>query len=217
MIEKLTQYDLFRSVDKDDLNAMIANRDIVERSYAKGRTMHQKGSICQGVHLLCSGKLVAYALAANGSETIVFEFEPGDVVGTSFLFGEEKRFPLNVFCTSDCRLIYISREAVLRLLSNYGFTLAFIRALTLNAQRMNQKISIYTRGSLRKNLMDYLSALSVEQQSVTVSLPMTKKELADYFCVQRPSLFRELKRMKDEGLIAINNREITLRFTNGKA
>jgi len=43
-------------------------------------------------------------------------------------------------------------------------------------------------------------------------LPITKKQLADYFGVQRPSLFRELKRMKDEGLIEIANKKIYIKF-----
>ena len=47
-------------------------------------------------------------------------------------------------------------------------------------------------------------------KSKTIILPISKKQLADHFGVQRPSLFRELKRMKDEGLIEIDNRNITI-------
>ena len=77
---------------------------------------------------------------------------------------------------------------------------------------MNERIAMYTQKTLRENLVDYLSALSIAQNSSTVILPITKKELADYFGVQRPSLFRELRRMKDEELIEINNRIIKLNF-----
>jgi len=71
---------------------------------------------------------------------------------------------------------------------------------------------MYTQKSLRENLMDYLVVLSAQQKSNQVTLPVTKKQLADYFGVQRPSLFRELKRMKDESLIKIENKEITIKF-----
>ena len=79
---------------------------------------------------------------------------------------------------------------------------------------MNERIAMYTQKTLRENLVDYLSALSTTQNSDTIILPITKKELADYFGVQRPSLFRELKRMKDENLIEINNRIFKLNFLN---
>lgn len=212
MITEIKKYELFQAVEKNMLKDLIDKRDIVKEFYPKGKTMHEQGKICTGMHLLCSGKLVAYSLAANGSETMVFEFKQGDIVGANFLFAEQKKYPLNVYCLSDCSAIYISKEAVLYLLSNYGFALNFVKAISLNAQRMNKKIAIYARGSLRENLKAYFLALAIEQDSATIFLPMTKKQLANYFGVQRPSLFRELKKMKDEGLLAINNREITLLY-----
>jgi CRP-like cAMP-binding protein len=60
--------------------------------------------------------------------------------------------------------------------------------------------------------LGYLRSLSTEQNSHTITLPISKKQLADYFGVQRPSLFRELKKMKEEGLINIDNKTITLYF-----
>ena len=77
---------------------------------------------------------------------------------------------------------------------------------------MNKKIAMYTQKSLRENLTDYFIALSVVQKSKTIILPISKKQLADHFGVQRPSLFRELKRMKDDGLIEVDNRKIALNF-----
>ncbi|MDO5714651.1 MAG: helix-turn-helix domain-containing protein, partial [Tissierellia bacterium] len=80
------------------------------------------------------------------------------------------------------------------------------------SQGMNQKIAMYTQKSLRQNLIDYFTALSKSQNTKTIRLPVSKKQLSDYFGVQRPSLFRELKRMKEDGLVSINNRSITIHF-----
>lgn len=217
MLNDLKSYDIFRPVEDAELLALMASRQIVCQSYSRARTLHEQGSVCQGLHLICSGKLVAYSLAPNGSETVVFEFGKGDVIGANFLFGEDKTYPMNVFCMTDARIFFVSREAVLQLLKNYGFTLAFVKALSSNAQRMNRKIAIYVRGSLKDNLKDYFLALAADQGTETILLPISKKELADYLGVQRPSLFRELKRMKDEGLIAVHNREIRLLGLLGQA
>ena len=77
---------------------------------------------------------------------------------------------------------------------------------------MNHRIAMYTNKTLRENLIDYLQSLSRSQNSKQITLPISKKQLADYFGVQRPSLFRELKKMKDEGLLEIDNREINILF-----
>ena len=75
---------------------------------------------------------------------------------------------------------------------------------------MNRKISIYTQKTLRENLFDYFVIQSIQQSSDTIKLPITKKTLAEFLGVQRPSLFRELKKMKDENLISISNNLITI-------
>ena len=127
-------------------------------------------------------------------------------------FGEQNRYPMNIYCTADCVLLHVSESGVRALLKEHGFVMQFVQSLSLNSQGMNRKIAMYTQKSLRENLMDYFLALSAEQKSNTIVLSTSKKQLADYFGVRRPSLFRELKKMKDDGLIEVANKEIILKF-----
>ncbi len=203
---------LFSEMDCNVLEHLIRGKKIYRRSYHRDATVHEQNTQCHGMDIICSGTLIAYSLAANGSETVVFTFEAGDVVGANLLFAEQNRYPMNIYCTADCILLHVSKSGVVELLKQHGFVMRFVHSISANSQGMNQRIAMYTQKSLRENLMDYLSALSVEQKSDIVMLPVTKKQLADYFGVQRPSLFREFKRMKDEGLIEVANKEIRIKF-----
>jgi Mn-dependent DtxR family transcriptional regulator len=69
---------------------------------------------------------------------------------------------------------------------------------------------LFSRRNLRKNILDYLKQQVILQGSNRVHLPISKKEWADSLGVQRPSLFRELKKMREEGLIGVENRIITV-------
>ena len=117
---------------------------------------------------------------------------------------------MNIYCTENCELLYIKKSDVELLLHDYQFVINFVKSISLNSQSMNKKIAMYTQKTLRENILEYLYTLSAKQSSMEVTLPMTKKQLADYFGVQRPSLFRELKKLKDEGIIDIHNKNITL-------
>ncbi len=117
---------------------------------------------------------------------------------------------MNIYCTEDSELLHINKSDVELLLHDHQFTINFIKSISLNSQGMNKKITIYKQKTLRENLIDYFNALSTEQNSKIITLSVSKKQLADYFGVQRPSLFRELKQMKDEGLIKIDNRQIKI-------
>lgn len=196
----------FNNIDKNILNKI----DLKNKKYIKGQTVYNQGETCKGMDIILSGGLVAYSLGQNGSESIVFEFKEGRVIGSNLLFNDMTSYPMNIYCIEDCELIHILKSEVEILLHDYNFVMNFIKSISINSQGMNKKIAMYTQKSLRENLMDYLSALSVEQNAKTIRLPISKKQLADYFGVQRPSLFRELKTMKDDGLIEIDNKIIVI-------
>lgn len=196
---------LFENVKTSDLKYNLNN-------FVKNQTVYNRGEECEAIDVLINGELVAYSLSQNGNENIVFNFNKGSIIGANLLFGNINRYPLTIYCTSDCKLMSISKDEVCKLLKNSNFAMNFIKNLSLNSQGMNTKIAMSAGKSLRENIIDYLTALSVEQKSNTVLLPMSKKQLADYFGVQRPSLFRELKRMKDEELIESKNKQVVLRF-----
>ena len=104
----------------------------------------------------------------------------------------------------------MSKTAVVELLRGHDFVMHYVKSLSMNAQGMNRKIAMLTQKTLRENIMDYLRHQALLQGSADIRLPISKRELADYLGVQRPSLFRELKKMKDEGLIEVSNRMIRL-------
>lgn len=190
--------------------ALLKAASFSKKVYTKGMTVHAQGECCTAMDLVLSGSLVAYSLSQNGSENIVFEFKKHSAIGANLLFGNANHYPMNIYCTEDCEILSIERAVVELLLQDHGFTMNFVKNLSLNAQGLNRKIAMYTQKTLRDNLIDYLKALSIEQNSTIVTLPISKKQLADYLGVKRPSLFREFKKMKDEGLIMVELSKIRL-------
>ena len=210
MHNKLKKISLFNNMDAELIKKLIDTNQISKLSYFKGKTVYEQNAECSGFDIVLSGKLTAYSLATNGSESIIFEFNKDNIIGANLLFGKHNKYPFNIYCVTDCTLLHVLKSAAAMLLKEYSFVMSFIKCLSLNSQGMNKKILMYTQKTLRENLTEYLALLSAEQKSKTVLLPISKKQLADHFAVQRPSLFRELKRMKDEGLIKVKNRLITV-------
>lgn len=201
---------LLSCVNENLLDTLIRENKIYERTYKKNSTIHAQGKRCDTIDIICSGSLAAYSLSSNGSQSVVFDFKIGDIIGANLLFGSNNCYPMNIYCTADCLLLHISKEAVCELLKDYNFVMKYIQSISANSQGMNKKIAMYTQKNLHENLMDYFSALAAEQKSSIIVLPITKKQLADYLGVQRPSLFRELKKLKDEGFIEIKNKIVSI-------
>lgn len=201
---------MFYDINKNVLYSLIEKRLIYTGSYSKGKTVYNQHDPCGTLDIVMSGSLIAYSLSQGGSATTMFEFRKGSILGVNLLLAESSAYPLNIYCLTDCKIVHVAREAVLELLHNYQFVMRFIQSLSQNSQGMNQKINMLTQKTLRENILEYLKKQSVLQKSQTIILPTSKKQLADYLGVQRPSLFRELKKLCDENILKIQNRRVTL-------
>lgn len=207
----LQSIPLFTTISKSNLEKQITDNHIYQQQYMKGVTVHTANDSCHAMDIVLSGSLVAYSLSTNGSSTTMFEFYKGSLIGANLLFGENHNYPLNIYCLSDCQIIHINKDAVIEFLHNYNFTLLYIKSISQNSQGINRKIAMFTQRTLRENIMDYFRQQTIIQNSSVILLPMSKKQLADYLGVQRPSLFRELKKLKEEGIIEIDNRTIAIK------
>jgi CRP-like cAMP-binding protein len=207
-IDRLRQIPMLANSDSGILDRCIEEKQIFIRKYAKGATVHRQRERCTTVDVVLSGSLVAYSHSENGSAIMLFELKENGIVGANLIFGDDDTYPLNIYAAAACTLLHMSKTAVVELLRGHDFVMHYVKSLSMNAQGMNRKIAMLTQKTLRENILDYLRHQAIIQGSSYIRLPITKKELADYMGVQRPSLFRELKKMKDDGLIDISNRFI---------
>ncbi len=216
MTEEIQLIPMFSKIGIDTLKTHLENHLLYMQSYFKGATIHNQNESCNTLDVVLSGSVIAYSLSENGSATTMFEFPKNSIIGANLLFGENHAYPLNIYCLVDCKLLHITKEAVSHYLHDYNFVLHYVKSLSQNSQSMNRRITMFTQSTLRKNIFSYVRQQSIIQKSSTIILPISKRELADYLGVQRPSLFRELKKLKDEGLIDIKNRSIVMKNTNAE-
>lgn len=207
-IDQLRRIPLLANSDSGILNWCIEEKQIFSLKYSKGSIVHRQRERCTTVDVVLSGGLVAYSLSENGSAVTLLEFKENGIVGANLMFGDNDTYPLNIYAVTACTLLHITKRAIVELLRGHDFVMQYIKSLSMNAQGMNRKIAMLTQKTLRENIMDYLRHQALLQGSADVHLPISKKELADYMGVQRPSLFRELKKMKAAGLIDVSNRII---------
>ena len=66
----------------------------------------------------------------------------------------------------------------------------------IKPQGINERMAMYTQKVSGKSYRLFNRLICETKKSHIILLPISKKQLADYFGVQRPSLFRELKRMR---------------------
>ena len=79
------------------------------------------------------------------------------------------------------------------------------------SERMAIKIELLSKKNTRDKILGYFELLSQKQQSKEIKLPVTIAEMANYLCVNRSAMTREIKKLKDENIIDINRKTVKLK------
>ena len=99
---------------------------------------------------------------------------------------------------------------------NHPYFNTFLRNLfditNIKFRERNKRIRILEKKQIRDKLLEYFEIEYINTPSKSFYLPFSLKELADYIAVNRSAMFRELKHLKDDKLIEINGRKITLLY-----
>ena len=79
-----------------------------------------------------------------------------------------------------------------------------------NIQLM-EKIDILSKNTLREKILAFLSKQAQQQDSKYILLSLSRTEMANYLCINRSAMIRELSAMRDDGLIDFDKNTFILR------
>lgn len=158
--------------------------------------------------------LVRYDL--NGNRTIVEHFSKNDIFGEVF-YTVTTNNELLVEAREKCEvLIYTYNDIHMKCRNNCKFhqkLSEYLPELILGkVNDLNMRVELLTKRSIRDKLLGYFSLLSTRFLSKTFSLPFSLTDLADYLSVDRSAMMREMKLLKEDGLIEKNGHKITLLY-----
>lgn len=141
----------------------------------------------------------------NGNQTIVEKFNKYDVFGEIFyrininneLFVKAREktkilmFNYDIFekkCKKNCKF----HEELLIGLPNLVLT---------KVSDLNLRIELLSQKTIRDKILSYFRILSQNSFSKTFTLPFSLTDLADYLSIDRSAMMRELKTLKEDGII----------------
>ncbi len=153
---------------------------------------------------VAKGEMVDY----TGRVIKIEDIPAPHTLASAFLFGNRKRFPVNVAAVSDTTLMIIGKDDFLKLLiKNERILVNFLDMISNRSQFLSEKIKFLNFKTIREKLAQFiLQKTSIEKSSFR--LGMNQADLAEYFGVARPSLARALKELEDDGMIEARGKEI---------
>ena len=211
IIKKLEKNELFNNVDKTKMLKILGNLKYSIVSYKKGDVIFQEEEICSAIGLIIDGTINIERIYPNGKSIVMSKFKDGDVFGEALLFSKVNKYPATVIALSDCKVLYLTKNEIIKLFSVENKLMEnFMMLLSEKIIILNNKIRSISLKSVRQKVVDYILCEYMNEKNEEIKLKYSKEEIANDIGIPRPSLSRELIKLRDEGLINFSRNKITI-------
>jgi len=184
-----------------------ALRAFVQR-YRAGEVLLRLGDRSSFFPLVLSGSVQAI-VPRGASIQIVERFTTGESFAEAVVVGGSVS-PVEISALTDSAILQIPAQRIPSSTNPWAATLNanLMREMSKKLVHLSVRLNLLTEPRLRNRILMHLESLPV--RSGAVFLPFKRQEWADYLGVNSKALLRELRRMQDDGVIAIDKRRIVL-------
>ena len=205
---------LFSDISQDSYKKMMACFKTETRKYSRGETICFYDSRKRNVGIVESGKAVVVNTFISGSQTILEYLTCGSIFGEIFYFHANME-SISVIADEDSVIRFLDYDHLLKSCHNAcahhtQLIQNLFSIVSCKASELSEHIDVLSHRTIREKLMAYFMIQSSKNDSPSFSLPFTLSSLADYISVDRSAMMREIKKLKDDGIIEISQKDVKL-------
>lgn len=219
--EVLSACPCFGKLSQDELDFLLDHCSFV--SFLKGETICKEGGFSSGIKYILDGFVKVYIEGPSRRNIVVKLLVDGDFIGLSSLYGNTT-YSYSSAALSDSRVLMISREAMLSLISGNGkFALDVTKWYCMSYEKAYTKLASIGFKNLPGRIADVL--LYLEQQRFAekdVYSGVSRKCMAEMAGVPVESAVRILSEFDRDGIIShvgkgivINDYEMLKKYSRG--
>jgi CRP-like cAMP-binding protein len=198
---------LFEGISANDIERLLSCMNYRLVHAEKGVPVIREGDPLLSIGIVLSGSVRIVRTADDGSRIVQASFGPSSVFAESLVCAGVTASPVAVVAEEPSDILLVPYK---RIIAPCAESCSFHTRLIANLMRMiaeknlllNGKLEIMAKRNTRDKVLAYLHSERKKAGTDDFEIPYDRLELADYLCVDRSSLSRELSRMRGEGLIA---------------
>lgn len=197
---------LFAGIKPEDMKPMLHCIGYHMGSYSKGQVIAFEGENLKHIGIVLSGTVDMVKEDLWGNRTMLLRIRKNEMFGETFACGEDSQSTVTFLVSEDARILFMPFSRVMhsctmacafhhRLIEN------MVKIIANKNRDLMRKVEVVSKRTIREKLLAYLSLQAQQQDSRYFEIPLGRVELAEYLCVDRSALTRELVKMKEDGLI----------------
>ena len=197
---------LFDGIRPEDRSTMLGCIGYHIGSYRRGEIVAFEEENIRHIGIVLEGSVDMVKEDLWGNKTMLVRSHRNEIFGETFACGSDNSSVVTFLVSEDARILFLPFDRVMhsctmacqfhhRLIEN------MVRVVADKNRDLMRKIEVVSKRTTREKLLAYLSIQAQVQGTRYFQVPLGRLELAEYLCVDRSAMTRELVKMKAEGLI----------------
>ena len=206
---------LFEGLSENEISGCLACCGAKVITYEKGEMIFGQWEAPQSLHVLLDGAVAVCQDTVSGRRTVMATFrEAGDLFGEVYLFLNKSSYDYYAMAVEQARVlimpkVFFYHNCTKGCIPHDKLIQNMLAILADKAYFLNRKLQLMSAGSLRQKIARLL--MQHAQPDGKVALQMNREDMADFLGTARPSLSRELMKMREDGLITLKGKQIIIR------
>lgn len=196
---------LFEGIAPEQLDAMLACLDAKTIGVRKGDFLLSAGESAAHVGIVLAGQLHIVREDIHGGRALLAALTKGGIFAETLCCAGVMESPVSVIAESDGSVMLLAFQRILHTCSGACVFHAklienMLRVIAAKNLQLQARMELLSRKSIRERVLAYLESIAA-RQGRAFSIPLNREGLADFLCVDRSALSRELGRLKEAGVI----------------
>ena len=204
--------NLFNNISNQNQERILKSLEANTFFFKKNNTILSSVKRDNIIGIILEGYIQIIKTDYNGNRTIMEDLYENDIFGSEMSSISNSEYSIQT--KEDTKIIIIYFNDIINNELNTPYYNQFLKnLLNILSNKMklnNDRVAILANKTIRNKLLTYFRIMSNKNNSRIIYLPYTFTDLADYLGVDRSAMYRELKSLKDDGLISVKNKKITL-------
>lgn len=206
MLEILKICDLFKGMSENDIELILNCLGSRKQKYQKGSYVYMEGEKNPKVGVVLSGTVQAIKETKDGGRILISQIKKGDTFGLSYVCAQLESLPISVISIDTSEILFIELNQLVQTCHKAcTFHVEMIKnALWILARKnlfLDTKMYYLSHKTIRERLLTYLEDQEMKSGSSEFEIPFNREQLADFLCVDRSALSRELGNLKNDGVL----------------
>ena len=197
---------LFHGIKPEDMKPMLSCIGYHIGTFKKGDIVAFEEENMKHIGIVMEGAVDMVKEDLWGNKTMLVRMRKNELFGETFTCSSDNLSVVTFLVSEDAKILFLPFNRVMhsctmacqfhhRLIEN------MVHIIAGKNRDLMRKVEVVSKRTIREKLLAYLSIQAQVQGSRYFEIPLGRVELAEYLCVDRSALTRELAKMKEDGLI----------------